>query len=265
MTKNDLKYLKNWFSDYTASFYSSDEEDQRNIALKVEHTYNVCENMAVIVNALNLHDNDKRLAETVALFHDLGRFQQYSEYKTFRDADSVSHGRLGAETLIKENILKSLPGDERRLVVYTVRFHGAFALPDSKDQRKTFYLKLVRDADKIDIFRVFIEYYESPEEARASATAFGVPDSPEYSKLMLACISNKQVASYSKIRTENDFKLMKLSWVYAMYFKESIRLLQEKDYLNRIIDKLPQTDEILSAISVLRQYITDRLDERKKE
>jgi hypothetical protein len=82
---------------------------------------------------------------------------------------------------------------------------------------------------------------------------------------MLACISNKQVASYSKIRTENDFKLMKLSWVYAVYFKESIRLLQEKDYVNRIIDKLPQTDEILSAISVLRQYITDRLDERKKE
>ncbi len=263
MTQEDLIYFKGWFLDYTRSYYSSDQEDQKNILLKVEHTYNVCSNIAGIAGASSLNGNQIRLAETVALFHDLGRFPQYAKYKTFRDAISVNHGLLGAKTLIKQNVLRDIPEDEQQLITQAVKFHGAFAIPSMLNGDTVLFLKLIRDADKVDIFRVFIEYYESPEEDRASATAFRVPDSPEYSKVMLACILNKRVASYTNIRTENDFKLMKLSWVYDMHFKESIRLLEERNYTNKIIDKLPQTDEIHSAVAVLRKYITDRLNDGK--
>jgi hypothetical protein len=259
MTEKDLVNLKNWFSDYIKSFYSADNEDQKNIMTKVEHTYHVCENIVAIAKGLNLSSNDIRLAETVALFHDVGRFPQYAKYMTFRDAVSVSHGRLGAKTLINEKAIQSLPGYEQELIIHTVKFHGAFALPNTKDKQKIFFLKLIRDADKVDIFRVFIKYYETPKEDRASATAFGLPDTSEYSQVMLSCILQKKVASYSNLRNENDFKLMKLSWIYDMYFDESITLLQGKNYINRVIEKLPQTDEVVLAMSVLKGYISERL------
>lgn len=258
MTLDDLKYLKDWFSGYTKSFYSSDEDDQRNIMLKVVHTENVCRNIVEIAKRQGLDENRVMLAETAALFHDIGRFPQYARYKTFRDADSVSHGRLGAETLIKEGILDGLPDDEKDLIIYTVRFHGAFSMPNTQDPERQVFLKLVRDADKVDIFRVFLKYYESPKEERASATAFGVPDIPEYSKSMLSCILKGQIASYSNIKTENDFKLMQLSWIYDMNFNESLKMLEEKKYLKRIIAKLPQTDEINSAMEYLLQYVEER-------
>jgi len=261
MTGNDLSFLKNWFSDYSKSFYSSNKEDQKNIILKVQHTYNVCRNIIEIAESLSLSSNQMRLAETVALFHDLGRFPQYAKYKTFRDAISINHGLLGSKTLIKENVLRDLPENEQELIVQTVKFHSAFAIPTMLNRDVVLFLKLIRDADKVDIFRVFIEYYESSEEDRASATAYGLPDTPEYSKEILSSLYNKQIASYSNLKTLNDFKLMQLSWLYDFNFKASFDLLLKGDCLNKIITKLPQTDEICTAIANLQEYISQRLQD----
>lgn len=261
MTEKDLEYFKNWFSEYTKSFYSSNEEDQRNIILKIEHTRNVRKNILQIAEGLSLSKDRMRLAETAALFHDIGRFPQYAEYKTFRDAISLSHGLLGKKTLIKEGVLERLPEDERELILKVVNFHGAFSIPTTFEGETVLFLKMLRDADKVDIFRVFLEYYESPPEERASATAFGVPDSPECSEIMLTNLHNREVASYMHIKTENDFKLMKLSWIYALNFDESIRMLQERGLIEKLISLLPQTQEIEKTMDVLRNYINERLGE----
>lgn len=259
MTGEDLIKLKGWFDTYTKSYYSSNEEDQKNIMLKVEHTENVRRNIIEIAGASSLDENQKMLAEAIALLHDIGRFPQYAEYKTFRDAISTNHGRLGAKTLAEEKVLRALPDREERVITRIVNFHGAFTIPPGLNGDELLFMKLIRDADKVDIFRVFLQYYESPEEERASATAFGVPDTPGYSGEMLSCIIKRRVASYSKIRTENDFRLMKLSWVYDMHFNESIRILQERNYITRIIAMLPQTDEIKSAAACVQDYISERL------
>jgi len=262
MTKKDLTDFRKWFTDYTNAFHSENKEDQKNLMLKIEHTHNVCLNMIEISKRLTLDDNSVRLAETVALFHDIGRFPQYAEYKTFRDADSKNHGLLGVKTLVSENVLQALPENEQKLILNSVKFHNAYAIPSIQSSEEIFFLKLIRDADKIDIFRVFIEFYESPQEDRASATAFGVPDTHEYSREMLSCLARKQIASYSQIKTENDFRLMKLSWVYDLHFDASIRLIHNKNYIHNLISKLPQTDEIQSAMAILKDYISERLNSR---
>ncbi|MDH4027254.1 MAG: HD domain-containing protein [Nitrospirota bacterium] len=259
MTRDDLKYMKQWFSDYTKTFYSFDEEDQKNIMLKVVHTKNVCRNILEIAEGLGLDENRMMLAETAALFHDVGRFPQYAQYKTFRDADSLNHGLLASKTLVEEKVLSSLPQDEQELILLAVKFHNAFEVPLLQNEDAVFFLKLVRDADKLDIFRVFLEYYESPVKDRASATAFGVPDSPECSKEMIASIMEGRIASYSNIRTENDFRLMKLSWVFGLYFDVSLRILNNRGYQQKIAQRLPHTDEVALAIKKIDQYICERL------
>ncbi len=259
MTEEDLIALKCWFDTYTKSFYSSNEEDQKNIMLKIDHTHNVCRDILEIASGVSLDENQKRIAEAIALLHDIGRFPQYAKYKTFRDAASTSHGRLGANTLVEEKILCNLPDREQQIITRVVNFHGAFTIPSMFDEDELLFMKLIRDADKVDIFRVFLEYYESPEEDRASATTFGVPDTPEYSEVMISKIMEGQMASYSKIKTENDFRLMKLSWVYDIHFNESIRILQKRNYINRIIEMLPQVDEVKSAAACVQNYISERL------
>ena len=108
MQSSDLDIFKAWFTGYSQTFYTDDAEDNKNIDLKVRHTSFVCENAVLIAGDEHLGDNNVLIAETAALFHDVGRFLQYSKYKTFRDSISVNHGRLGAEILREKEILAHL-------------------------------------------------------------------------------------------------------------------------------------------------------------
>lgn len=262
MNTAELLNLKNWFSDYCMSFYSDNAEDQKNILLKVCHTYNVCVNIIEIAREESLSPEKLVLAETIALFHDLGRFQQYAKYKTFRDSISVNHGRLGAQILKKEGVLRNLSGDEKELVINTVRFHNALDMPALHNPEHIFFLKLIRDADKLDIWRVFAEYYEGAGMERASAVGLGLPDTPNYSETALLCLKEKKLVTLASLETLNDFKLMQLSWIYDLNFRASFRLLEERDHIKRIIGSLPRTDEIGKAISILREFISSRLQSR---
>jgi hypothetical protein len=255
MTQDDLIFFKKWFSDYCRTFYSSDREDQKNISLKEQHTSEVCKNIAEIAEGLSLNENQILLAETVALFHDIGRFPQYAAYKTFRDSISVNHGLLGARTLLEKKVLLNLPGDEQELIVQSVKFHNAFSVPRKERADIIFFTRLVRDADKLDIWRVFIDYYEAPEESRASAVGLGLPDPQEYSEDVLSHIYNKETVSLAKIKSLNDFKLLQLSWIFDLNFEPSFRLLGERDYINRIASCLPQTEKIHGAVLFLQEYV----------
>lgn len=240
------------------SFYSPDIKDQKNIYLKEQHSLNVCRNIVEIVRGLSVNDNRMTLAETIALFHDIGRFPQYAKYKTFRDGISVNHGLLGAHTLQEEKILQNLPENEQELIIQTVKFHNAFSIPRKQKHDTLFFLKLIRDADKLDIWRVFIEYYEIPEGERASAVGLELPDMPEYSEDVLSCLYKKQIVPLSKIKTLNDFKLLQLSWIYDLNFKPSLNLLLERDYIDRITAKLPQTEEIRKSSLLLKKFVHKR-------
>ncbi len=259
MTKDDLLFFKNWFSDYCRSFYSSNREDQKNISLKENHTFNVCKNILEIAKDLALDDNGMMLAETAALFHDIGRFPQYAKYKTYNDSISVNHGLFGAKTLIEEKTLKKIPDKEQNLIIKAVRFHNAFSIPTKATEEIVFILKLIRDADKLDIWRVFIEYYENSEEERPTAVGLGLRDTSDYSREIILSLRKGKIASLSKVKTLNDFKLMQLSWIYDLNFKISVRLFLEKDYIGKITSQLPQNEEIKNTSLYLEEYIRRRL------
>jgi HD domain len=259
MTVDDLIFFKRWFTDYVKSFYLPGKEDQKNISLKEKHTFNVCKNMTAITGELGLSDKDMMLSEVIALFHDIGRFPQYAKYKTFRDRKSVNHGLLGAQTLVEKKVLQDLPDKEQELIIKAVRFHNAFSIPKAEKEDIVFFIKLIRDADKLDIWRVFLEYYDTPEEQRASAVGLGLQDIAGYSEEILSCILRGQMVSLSLLKSLNDFKLMQLSWVYDLHYTPSFRLLSERAYIDKIIRQLPQDEGIQKASAVLEQYVRERL------
>jgi hypothetical protein len=217
--------------------------------------------MVQIAQGLSLKEDQKLTAETVALFHDIGRFPQYAKYKTFRDNISVNHGVLGAETLIEKKILEKLAGEEQEIIIQAVKFHNAFSIPKKEKEDIIFFIKLIRDADKLDIWRVFLEYYESPSEGKASAVGLGLPDLPEYSEDVLAGIYKKEIVSLLKVKTLNDFKLLQLSWVFDLNFRPTFELLSERGYIERLASNLPQTDEIRQATVFVKEFLRQRLKE----
>src|ERR1039457_816195 len=178
MEQAQLDKLRHWFDTYVRTYNDIDEEGFRNIQLKVEHTRKVCETMAILAAGEGLTAEEVRIAAAVALLHDVGRFLQFRRWRTVRDSDSDNHARLGIEVLREQGILDGFPATERMLIEEAVRFHNLLALPLRFRSPTALFIRLIRDADKMDIWRVFLDYFQQPEDLRPSAVTLGFPDRP---------------------------------------------------------------------------------------
>ena len=258
---DDVTYgkLRDWFSGYCRSFYTDCEEDNRNYRLKEEHTGRVCDAMEVLAEGLGLGESDRLLAGAVALFHDLGRFEQYRQYRTFKDSDSINHAALSARVLAEQGVLAHLPAQERQLITSSVALHNVFRIPAGLPERGLLFLKLIRDADKLDIWRVFIEFYGQAEEERASAVGLGFSDLPDCSPEVVASLQRGQMVNLATVRSLNDFKLLQLSWVYDLNFPGSFRLVRERRYLEEMEATLPDDRGVRQAVACVTRYLSSNL------
>ena len=109
MHLEQIQAFRAWFDQYVKGFSSDDPEIQAGIKLKYAHTRRVCQNIFNIGKTLGLPEGDLHLAEAVALFHDVGRFRQYTVYHTFNDRRSENHALLGIKELEREQVLAGLP------------------------------------------------------------------------------------------------------------------------------------------------------------
>jgi hypothetical protein len=263
MQKAQLDTLNTWFESYVRTFEDIDEEGYRNILLKVEHTRKVCEVMAFLTAGEGLSPEESRIAAATALLHDVGRFPQFRRWRTFRDSDSDNHARLGIEVIREQGILDALPADERLLIEEAVRFHNLLALPLRYKSPTTQYIRLIRDADKLDIWRVFLDYFRQPRELRPSAVTLGFPDLPGVTPACVRELAAGRIIRLEDVRVLNDFKLLQISWVYDLNFQSSYRMLQQRGHIRALAETIPLDDEAARAVELALEVIERKAGEQK--
>jgi HD domain len=258
MERVGLESLKEWFAVYCRRFYTGSTKDDRNYALKEEHTSRVCSNMKHLTGRLGLAENVRTTAEVIALFHDVGRFEQYRRHQTFRDADSENHATLGVRVLTTGRVLDTLADEERRTIFRAVALHNVFRLPDTLAGRDLLFTRLIRDADKLDIWRVFIDYYGLPEEERASAVGLGFPDLPGCSPAVLESLHRREMVNLATVKSLNDFKLLQLSWAFDLNFTHSFQLVLERNAIGLMSGTLPADPEVGRGLQVVRDFVESK-------
>ena len=88
----NIEFARKEFQDYLASF---DRENEK-IKLKIIHTEGVVHCAAEIARRMNLSEEDKCLAELIALLHDIGRFEQIKQFDSF-EPTTMDHASYGVE------------------------------------------------------------------------------------------------------------------------------------------------------------------------
>jgi hypothetical protein len=259
VTEENLIQIRAWFAQYCSSFYSDNEDDQRHYLLKEVHTHNVCANIIRLAADEGLEDDRLLLAETVAILHDVGRFEQYHQFRTFRDSVSVNHAALGAEIIREIDLLADLFPHEREVVNHAVECHNAFTIPKNSLGDQLFFLQLLRDADKLDIWRVFIENYEQPVEKRSAVVELGFPNEPHCSQEVLEMVARRELVPLSSVRTLSDFKLVQLSWVFDLTFPESYRIIAERDLVRQIAMTIPEGEGVQQAVESILGFAAEKL------
>ena len=258
MRTESLAEMKRWFLNYAGQFHSDDPLIQRNYDLKRDHTLRVCTEMSDLCGSLHLRPGDCRIAETAALFHDLGRFRQYQQYGTFVDARSECHAALAVAILDDLKILDGLEVGEGEIIRKSVANHNGADLPSGENDRVLFFIRLLKDADKIDIYRVVTDYYTDGEKEGNSAIELDLPDDPFISDSIIESLHAKRTVRRLQVRTLNDFKLLQAAWVYGIYFRHTALVIRERGYLDIIRRSLPPDARMASVFHDLKEDL-DRL------
>jgi putative nucleotidyltransferase with HDIG domain len=258
MKPDDLKHFKTWFADYVAKYYTDDPAYNKPIQLKLEHTERVCEEIVMLGQALNLPKEDMLLAETMALFHDVGRFEQYAVYGTFKDAVSEDHAELGLQELTKHKVFEACSDMEKSLITKAIGHHNVRNLPEEEDERGLFFTRLLRDADKLDIWRVFVDYYARQDEEPNSTIVLGLPNNEACSHKILDALLEHRMADLKDMTTLNDFKLLQISWVFDLNYRPTYRTVYERQYVDRISATLPQTTEVAEVVAKVQIYVKEQ-------
>jgi hypothetical protein len=259
ITKTQENNLNKWFHQYIKTFQSKDWKVQRNIDLKYEHILKVRDVIIDISSSEGLIGGQIRLAGIMALFHDIGRFKQYTIYRTFVDRKSENHALLGLQELKKNNVLNNLEHDDRRLILTAIANHNRKDILPETTGKALFYSRLLRDADKIDIWRVVIDYYEDPEAEPNKALQLDLPDTPDYTFAILREVENGKSIRMEDMITLNDFKLLQASWIFDLSYTRSFEIVKKRHYIERLFSVLPDDELIRQLKWKILSYIDSKI------
>jgi hypothetical protein len=259
MTKQQLEQFKKWFYGYVAGFYGDDELANDNIKLKEDHTRRMSGDTLLITEGLGLNQRQKLIAETITLFHDVGRFEQFRKYRTYNDVGTENHSLLGLKVLAENKILDCLDKREKEIIETAIKFHGEKELPSGLDKEMEFFAKLIRDIDKLDIYYVMLskldDFRKDPEKAMAT---LGFSKKDGYSKNIVQAITKNRTVDYGDIKSLNDMILVMLGWVIDINFLPTLREIKKRKLFEQLISFLPDNEDIRK----LAEHIYKKLNER---
>jgi putative nucleotidyltransferase with HDIG domain len=261
MEQEQLNKFRAWFDDYVVDFYGDDESINANLKLKEKHSHRVCEEMSYLTGELDLKENQKRIADTIALFHDIGRFEQFIKHQTYSDFKSENHCLLGVDVLRREKVLEQLDKREMKLIEKAIEYHGMIELPADLEEEELLFSKLIRDADKLDIFYVVLgysrQYRKNPEKFKLGLE---FPDEPRCTAEVIEGLLCGRRIDYSKLQTLNDMMLCQLGWVYDVNFTATLKRIKRRKFLEKIFDFLPKTGDINSVRKKIFEYVDSRIE-----
>lgn len=286
--KINREHIKKTFQEYTDRYDSTNPK----IKLKIDHTYRVADLCEQIAQSLELSAAEVDLAWLSGMLHDVGRFEQLRRYNTFSDAQSIDHARFAVELLYDEGLIADyvpeistteLVADARTWrsmgganesptaqsedmplsdILQTLRIaigeHSAYRIQKGLDERTRMFCQILRDADKVDIFRVICD---TPMEEVYGFQTKDILRSAITPEVMQAFYEHHAVLRKLK-KCPADYIVAHGSLTFELVYPESLRIAKEQGYLKQMMSFQSENPDTAEAFEHLRKDLNGYLEER---
>ena len=267
LTEQQREQITGRFLGYIRGY---DLQDPK-IRLKMDHSFRVaklCERIAAEqadaaaageTSAAGAGNIDINLIWLIGLLHDIGRFEQVRRYGTFVDARSVDHARLGADLLFQEGLLEQisggfLTGQEQAAAEVSIRNHNRYRIDETLPQKQTAYCNILRDADKIDIFRVLCD---TPAEEIYNVTSKQLR-SAGVSEEVKECFRRRIAVPRQIRRTPVDSIVGHICLFFELVYPVSRRIALEQGYLDQLLQFSSENQETRTWFAFMRSVLGGR-------
>lgn len=233
----DLEKCKKEFLKYTEKFNFEKEGIKR----KQLHSLRVMEESKKVAKALKLNKEEIELAELIGLLHDIGRFEQYNRENEQCNEMLLDHANLGVEVLVKDDYIKKYIDDKHYIpiILKAIKNHNKLEIEDDLNEEELLYAKIIRDADKLDIFYEGVEIYWNTKKEKEN-----IENSKISSKIEEQLKNEKQVKKLGNEKNDTvDSLLMLLSYIYDINFRETLEIIDKENYVNKILNRFDFKDE----------------------
>lgn len=226
--------------------------------LKLEHSVRVAADARRLAGAMDWPAEEVRLAEAIGLLHDIARFEQFKRYRSFSDADTVDHGDFGADLLETGPLLNGTDGETRALIVHSVRYHNKKELPTELTAREEKHLRLIRDADRLDIFFVCCDTIRSGRIHDHPEVAIGVDFAGPVTPEVFAQFERREKIDYRILCSMADRFILLLSWMHDLSYDATRREVRERRVIENFLESIPVRDRhLLKCLEETAAFLAD--------
>lgn len=231
----DILNAKKVFKEYVKNYNPEDEK----VKVKITHIERVAEIAKKLAKDLNLSKEDIELAELIGLLHDIGRFEQIRRFHTFIDKDSINHGEYGVKVLFEDGLIRDfIKGDKfDEIIKLSILNHNRAKIEDGLSKRQVLHAKIIRDADKMDIFSVL-----TIGDKKAIWEKEDLSDDKITDEIYKEFMEDKLI-DYKKRQTSADILVSHFAYVYDFNFSQSLTMIKENNYLDKLYKRHVFNDE----------------------
>ncbi len=235
-----LPYLTQLYDAYVDTYREADGSLPVMMQLKRTHTAFVVKNAELIADGEGFTPEEREVALAAALLHDTGRYEQLRRFNTFRDSDSVDHAVFSHDIVKSLGWLDQVSGEVREVILKAVLYHNRRDLPPEIEQSNNPTNRTllgaashtVRDADKLDIFRVLEDQVAHTDWKGDSRAFWNLAVSAPPNPVVVANIERGEPVDYQNIRSLSDFVLIQVGWMISgLHFATTRRLCCERNHL----------------------------------
>ena len=248
------------FNTYVSKYNPEDEK----IMVKIEHIQRVAKNANDIAENLKLTREDIDLAWLIGLLHDIGRFEQIKEFNEFNDK-KIEHAEFGVKVLFKENLITKFVEDRKydNIISKAIYNHNKFKIEENLNDIELLHCKIIRDADKIDNFRV--KQYDKFEDM--------FPKIYNNETLNYETVSTKVYEDFMKhkcIKLEDrktiiDYWVCVIAFIFDLNFDISLKYVQENNYINILVDRIDyKNDDTKQKMEDIRKCAQEYIKKRNE-
>ncbi len=259
----DFEVAKVSFLEYVSQYNQADGRVQ----LKLTHTFGVVMQSEMLAQQLKLKEEDVQLAKLIALLHDIGRFEQAKQYQDFTDHQAMDHAEYGVQILFGENkiraFVKNTNYDETiRLAILN---HNRYEIQNDLDDYVKLHAMLIRDADKLDNFRVKVQ---DDFESIGNFTKEQLEHDVISDHVFTMFLTGKAILAQDR-ETSLDMWVSYLAFIFDINFHYALITLKEKNYIDAMVDRLSyQREETKQRMEEIReyayQYLCQRIEQAEK-
>ena len=249
----DIKKAEEEFEIYANNY----DMNEYKISMKYYHTFRVEKICGEIAVLLGLDQDKINLAKLIGLLHDIARLEQYTQYKTYDDLNSIDHADLAVEILKKDDyIRKYITTDEYdEIILKAIKYHNKYSIGEDVDEEEKLFCEIIRDADKLDIFHIkvnenFVSQKEEIEKEVITKETF-----EQFVK--------KEVVDRKNVKNNLDRIIVLIAFIYDFNFMESYKIVKEHNYIDRIIDLFNfKEKDTINKMKLIRKTANEYLEEK---